>query len=103
MSKEEGVQELSQQKAPGALIRMQVARFLFRLLFMKMLSLTEDACPETGGFTFQNPKCPSDLISNKALKSPQKLRKKGNTHTQIEEKVITIRKGSKIERYRELL
>lgn len=89
------------QKAPSALIRIQIARFLFSLSLMKMLSLTEDACPETGGFTFQNPKRPSDLISNKALKSLQKLREEN--HTQIEEKVITIRKGSKIEWYRELL
>lgn len=89
MSEEEVVQELSQQKAPSALIRIQVTRFLFRLSFMKMLSLTGDACPETGSITFQNPKCPSDLISNKALKSPQKLREE--KHTQIEEKVITIR------------
>lgn len=81
MSEEEGMQELSQQKAPSALIRIQVTRFHFRLSFMKMLSLTEDACPETGSFTFQNPKCPSDLISNKALKSRQKLRKRRKTHT----------------------
>lgn len=75
------MQKLLQQEAPSALIRIQVTRFLVRLSFVKMLSLTEDACPETGGFTFQNPKCPSDFISNKALKSPQKLRKRGkHTH-----------------------
>lgn len=81
LSEDDGVQEVSQQKAPSALIRVQITRFLFRLSFMKMLSLTEDACPETGGFTFQNPKYPFDFISNKALKSPQKLRKRGKTHT----------------------